>query len=151
MFSSSLTFGARSKPLAVAVADDVVEIRQLVGNWLAGVGCTVAAAASGSELAKLMRAQPFDLIIMDVLMPDGDGLEVILEAKRSQPTARLLAISGGGNHLQAEDCLRFAKGLGAHAVLLKPFNREQLLDAVTKVSMASTDSAHPHAGEPAGA
>lgn len=151
MFSSSLNFGSRNKPLAVAVADDVLEIRQLVDNWLSGVGCTVAAAASGNELAKLMRAQAFDLIITDILMPDGDGLEVILEARRSQPAARLLAISGGGNHLQAEDCLRFAKGLGAHAVLLKPFNREQLLEAVTKVSMSTPDSAHPHSEGPAGA
>ena len=151
MFSSTLTFASRSKPLSVAVADDVVEIRQLVRNWLVEVGCTVRDAATGNELAKLMRAQPFDLIILDVLMPDGDGLEVILEAKRSQPTARLLAISGGGNHLQAADCLRFAKGLGAHAVLMKPFNREQFLEAVTQVSMASTASAHPHADKPAGA
>jgi CheY-like chemotaxis protein len=133
MFSSKLTFGSRNKPLSVAVVDDVVEIRELIRSCLVEAGCSVATAESGNELLKLMRTQSFDVIITDVLMPDGDGLEVIQQAKRLQPGARMLAISGGGHHLQPADCLRFAKGLGAHAVLLKPFNREQLIDAVARV------------------
>jgi CheY-like chemotaxis protein len=144
MFSSTLTFGSREKPLSVIIADDVGEIRQLLRHWLSDAGCAVTATASGNELARQMRLQHFDLIITDVIMPDGDGLEVILEAKRTQPNARVLAISGGGQHLQAVDCLRFAKGLGAHGVLLKPFNREQLLDAVNQVSVsAEHDPAQP--------
>ena len=59
---------------------------------------------------------------------------MITEAKRTHPDVRVLAISGGGKHFPAFDCLRFAKGLGAHAVLLKPFNREQLLTAVNRVT-----------------
>jgi CheY-like chemotaxis protein len=152
MFSSTLMFGSRDKPLSVVVVDDVVEICVLVRHWLSDVGCAVTSTASGNELAKLMRSKAFDLIITDVIMPDGDGLEVILEAKRVQPAARLLAISGGGSHLQAVDCLRFAKGLGAHAVLLKPFNREQLLDAVSKITLApGAPAQQPPAGGNAGA
>ena len=137
MFSSSLMFGTREKPLAVVVADDVGEICSLINQWLTDLGCSVTSTATGNEVKKLMRSQHFDLIIADVLMPDGDGLEVILEARQSQPKARVLAISGGGRHLQAEDCLRFAKGLGAHGVLLKPFNREQLLTAIEKLAVGS--------------
>ena len=134
MFSSTLTFASRTKPLSVIVADDVLEIRELIEHWLSKVGCTVESAGTGQEVCKLIRAHPVDVVITDVIMPDGDGLEVITEVKRSRPSARVLAISGGGNHLPATDCLKFAKGLGAHAVLLKPFNREQLLEAVSRLA-----------------
>lgn len=63
-------------------------------------------------------------------MPDGDGLELILELKQVQPSVRLLALSGGGRHRQAMNCLKTAKNLGAHALVLKPFNREQLVATV---------------------
>jgi CheY-like chemotaxis protein len=144
MLTSSFLFGTRTKPLSVIIADDVAEIRHLVGLWLREAGCTVTATASGNELTKLIRAQPYDVIITDIIMPDGDGLEVILEAKRTLPNTPVLAISGGGQHLQATDCLRFAKGLGAQAVLMKPFNREQLLDAVNHVANSAIGSRHPH-------
>lgn len=135
MLTSLLQFAARTKPLSVVVVDDVPEIQQLVEHWLSDVGCAVKCASSGNEVTKLLRVQKFDVIITDVLMPEGDGFEVIAEAKRALPSARVLAISGGGSHLPANDCLKFAKGLGAHAVLLKPFNREQLLAAVSQVSL----------------
>jgi CheY-like chemotaxis protein len=112
-----------------------LEIQNLVHLWLGEVGCEVSRASSGNEAIRLLRSSPFDVIITDVLMPNGDGVEVIAEVKRSQPTARILAISGGGHHLKAVDCLKIAKGLGATAVLLKPFNREQLLEAVSNLTI----------------
>ena len=134
MFSATLTFASRTRPLAVVVADDVEEIQHLVQHWLSDVGCAVSCASNGRDVAKLMREQHVDVVITDVIMPDGDGLEVICDVKRLQPQARVLAISGGGSHLKAADCLKFAKGLGAHGVLLKPFNRAQLLDALNRVA-----------------
>jgi CheY-like chemotaxis protein len=119
-----------ARRLSVIVADDVDGITQLVQHWLEENGHQVVCAASGAEVAVLLRQRPVDLVITDVIMPDGDGLEVMLELKRTQPNARVLAISGGGAYLRARDCLNLAHGLGAHAVLLKPFNREQLLAAV---------------------
>jgi len=124
---SASPFDARS--LSIIVADDVEGITHLVQHWLEENGHHVACAASGNEVAALLRKQPVDLVITDVIMPDGDGLEVMLELKRTQPHARVLAISGGGAYLRPRDCLSLAKGLGANAVLLKPFNREQLLTA----------------------
>jgi CheY-like chemotaxis protein len=141
MFSSTLNFAARSHPLSVLVADDMVEIQQLVKRWLVDVGCDVTCASTGKEVAKLTSERQFDVLITDVLMPEGDGLEVIAAVKRAQPLLRVLAISGGGNHLPAHDCLRFARGLGAHGVLLKPFSREQLLEQVTQVTMGGETGA----------
>jgi CheY-like chemotaxis protein len=125
---SAVPFEARS--LSIIVADDVEGIRHLMQHWLEENGHHVMCASSGSEVAALLRKQTVDLVITDIIMPNGDGLEVMLELKRMQPNARVLAISGGGAYLRPRDCLNLARGLGANAVLLKPFNREQLLTAV---------------------
>ena len=122
------------KPLSVIVADDVVEIQLLVERWLREEGCAVRCASNGDEVSRLVRQQHVDLVITDVIMPDGDGLDVIQNLKQVHPDARVLAISGGGRHMPATDCLKFAKGLGAHEVLLKPFNREQLWSAVVRIT-----------------
>jgi CheY-like chemotaxis protein len=140
MASSSHLFADRAEPLTVVVADDVAEIRDLLQHWLQDLGCEVTCVATGGEAARLLRTRRIDLVITDILMPDGDGLEVIAEARRVRSNARILAMSGGGNHLRAIDCLKFAKGLGAHGVLMKPFNREQVMEALKAVF--SGESAH---------
>jgi len=127
------------KSLSVIVADDVEGIQDLVGHWLEESGHVVMCASTGRIASQLLKKQHFDLVITDVLMPDVDGLELILELKHSQPSVRILAISGGGRHVQATDCLKLAKNLGAHALLLKPFNREQLLAAM-KLAIPSESS-----------
>ncbi len=121
------------EPLSVLVVDDVDEIRHLLTQWLREIGATVREAATGNEALRELRGAPVDLLITDILMPDGDGLEVIAEVRRARPTMRVLAISGGGRHLRADDCLKFAKGLGAHGLLMKPFTRQQLLEALSRI------------------
>ncbi|MBI4625853.1 MAG: response regulator [Verrucomicrobia bacterium] len=125
-----------TKPLAIIVADDVEGILHLVQQYLEGAGHTVACATTGHEVIRLLAKQHFDLVITDVLMPDGDGLDVIVAAKRNFSSTRILAISGGGKYMVAGDCLRIAKGVGAHGLLLKPFSREQLLAAIEQVIRA---------------
>jgi CheY-like chemotaxis protein len=131
--SPSNSAAAVAKPLAIIVADDVAEILQLVGQCLEEVGHTVSYASTGSEVIRLLARQACDLAIVDVLMPDGDGLDVIFAVKRSYPLTRVLAISGGGKYMVAAECLRVAKGVGADGVLLKPFGRQQLLETIDVV------------------
>lgn len=141
MSSSSSPFAVRAHSLSVVVADDVVEIQRLLQAWLEEIGCLVTCVSSGREAVQFLRSQHADVVITDILMPDGDGLEVIAEMRRMQSTARILAISGGGSHLEASDCLKFAKGLGAHGLLMKPFNRRQLVEALEAV-LPAADPAH---------
>jgi len=118
---------ARMKSLSVIVADDVEGIQELIGHWLETAGHAVMCVSNGQAASQLLKRRHFDLVITDIIMPDGDGLELIQELKQVQPSIRILAISGGGRHMQAMDCLGLARNLGAHALLVKPFNRGQLI------------------------
>jgi CheY-like chemotaxis protein len=127
---------ALMKHLTIMIADDVPEIQHLVSLWLRTRGHNVACVSTGSAAIRLMEEEHFDLVIADVLMPDGDGLDVIRELKFRRRSSRVLAISGGGTYMQAADCVKLAEGLGADAALLKPFDEQQLLTGVERAMNA---------------
>jgi DNA-binding NtrC family response regulator len=114
-----------SSSLSVLIVDDEPGIRQLVQHWLTRDGHSVACASDGAEARRLLDTQTFDLIITDIVMPGGDGFELIPQFRKLQPGARILAISGGGKYLQSAECLKIARSLGAHAIVMKPFSWEQ--------------------------
>ena len=116
------------KSLSVLVADDEEHIRALLAEWLNPLGHVVASARCGADALKLAAKTQFDVVVTDVLMPDGDGPKLIEGLKKLQPAARVLAISGGGRYLDSKECLKIAQGFGADAAIMKPFNREQFLE-----------------------
>jgi len=81
----------------------------------------VATAGDGTEALKRARERPFDLVVTDILMPGTDGIETIVTLRREFPSLKIVAMSGGGQHLGREP-LAFASALGAHAILEKPFD-----------------------------
>ena len=113
-------------PLSILVADDEEGIRKLLQHWLERAGHSVTCVDCGHAAAQMLRTQHFDLVITDIVMPDGDGFELISEYRKTRSTARILAISGGGKYLKGTDCLRMARGLGAHAVVMKPFDWDEI-------------------------
>lgn len=124
---------AAARRLEILVADDVEEIARLVALWLEEAGHAVTHAASGRDVVRLVKTKPFDVVVTDIVMPDGDGWDAILAINRMRPATRILAISGGGNQMPADACLRVAKGVGADRILKKPFQRAQLIDAVEQM------------------
>ncbi len=120
------------KPLTVLLADDEENIRILLGEWLAKLGCTVEVVASADDARKALARRVFDLVVTDVLMPDGDGIDLIDHVRQRHPATRVLAISGGGRYLGGDDCLKIARGFGAHAAAMKPFTRQQFLAAIAE-------------------
>ena len=119
--------------LEIIVADDVQEIKDLVTIWLEEEGHVVTHASNGREALQLVMGKSCDLLITDIVMPDGDGWDAIVALNRTRPHTRILAISGGGNHMPSDICLRVAKGVGADGILKKPFRRAQFLTAVEQV------------------
>lgn len=108
--------------LSILVADDEEGIRSLLEHWLTEAGHSVQTADCGQQAMRMLQHEAFDVIITDVVMPDGDGFELIPAIRKIQPDARILAISGGGRYIPGGDCLSLARGLGAHASIIKPFD-----------------------------
>ena len=119
--------------LTVIVADDVISSQQSARTWLEEQGHHVFCAASGSEAILLLKRHRVDVLVTEIILPNVDGLELISHLKRTQPQARVIAMSAGGRYLSAAECLRVAKGLGAHGVLEKPITRERLIEALNRV------------------
>lgn len=109
------------------VIDDDAHTRALFQAALEAAGYRVLVAGSGQEGLHLLQAQRVDVILLDVFMPEMDGLELIPRLHASYPASKIIAISGGAGEW---DCLEVAKRLGAHATLRKPCSAPTLLEAV---------------------
>ena len=127
--------------LSILVADDEESIRHLLSSWLKSRGHEVVSVANAQDATGYLRERRFDLVITDVVMPDGDGFELIGAFRKAQSETRILAMSGGGRFLQGNDCLKIALGLGAHAVLMKPFGWEQLQAAIDEALLTTESNA----------
>ena len=112
--------------------DDDVEFRQMLRTMLEQAGYEVTEAADGKEGMKLFREAPTDLVITDILMPEQDGVETVIELKREFPDAKIIAISAGGR-IDSKEYLKLAKRLGATHTFGKPFNRGELLQAMEEM------------------
>jgi CheY-like chemotaxis protein len=122
-----------SCPSRLLVVEDHDDTRALMVEFLAEQGYQVSEAETGVRATEMFRENPFDLVITDILLPDKDGLEVILEIRKKFPDAKFLAISGGGETLLADDCLHSARAFGAQKTLSKPFGPRDLLQTVEEI------------------
>ena len=111
---------------SVLVIDDEAQIRKMLRRVLETEGYEVMDAADGSIGVNLYREHPTDLVLIDIFMPNKEGLETIMTFKRDFPEVGILAMSGGGV-IGTAASLHMAKGLGAARVYAKPFEIEELL------------------------
>lgn len=118
---------------AVLLAEDNAELLSLMADAFAQQGYTVALATNGAVAERLARAQRFDLIVTDILMPERDGIETIIHVGQSDSPPRIIAISGGGRDGGVE-FLHCAKLLGADEILLKPFRMATLVAAAQRLT-----------------
>lgn len=116
----------------ILVVDDDDLIRKLVVRTLERAGYEVVASADGRQAARQYREQHADLIITDLFMPEKEGMEVIMELRRTDPDVKIIAISGAGS-LGPTGYLEVARMIGASKTLAKPFGREELLNAVRQL------------------
>ncbi len=122
-----------SRPAQLLVIEDHDDTRFMLVEILQEQGYEVAESSCGLQAWQIIKDQSFDLIITDILLPNKDGLEVILEQKKRNPTARFLAISGGGQSMGADECLHSAKAFGAQKILSKPFDQQIFVSTVKEL------------------
>ena len=117
---------------SVLIIEDDDQFRAMLRDMLKLAGYEVEEATDGKEGIKLYKENPKDLVVTDIIMPEQEGIETIIELRRSFPDVKIIAISGGGQ-ISAEEHLQMARDLGAIQTLHKPFGREKLLEAIREV------------------
>ena len=116
----------------ILAIDDDIEIREMLKQFLERAGYEVLVAPDGKEALKLHQTNPVNLIITDIVMPEKEGLETIMEFQRRSPEVKIIAISGGGK-IAANEYLNLAKVLGAQKTFSKPFELKKLLEEVREL------------------
>jgi len=115
---------------SVLVVDDEDQLRQLIREILEQAGYQVTEARDGKEAVLQYRLAPADVVIMDILMPEQDGLETTSTLRREFPNVKIIAITGSSEMIGILSFLDVAKMLGAHRAIQKPFEMQTLLDTV---------------------
>ncbi len=124
----------------ILIIDDEPQIRSMVRLILEREGYAVLEAVDGAEGLKIFREKPADLILTDLIMPNKDGIGMIIELKKEFPDVKIIAMSGGGLN-RPEGYLRGAQKLGAAATLAKPINRQDLVRVVRDTLKADASPA----------
>jgi len=116
----------------ILIIEDDNQFRAMLREMFERTGYEVVEASDGKEGLKLYREKATDLIITDLLMPEKEGFETIIELRRDLPDVKIIAISGGGR-IDSGQYLSMAKSFGAQYTFAKPVDREELLQAVEEL------------------
>lgn len=107
----------------ILLVEDEPKLRRSLAEGLGLENWHVTSAASGQEAQRELNSQPFDLIVLDWMLPDCDGLEVVRRLRAQGSTVPILMITArGGANAEA-----VAKESGATGYLAKPFSFDDLL------------------------
>jgi CheY-like chemotaxis protein len=123
--------GAPSRPRFLVVDDDPI-FQLILRSHLEEMGFEVAVADNGKAALKLCLQFKPNVVILDMFMPEKEGIETIPALKRMDPTLEILAISGGGAG-NRDLALKTARLLGARHILRKPFTRAELSAALSVI------------------
>ena len=126
--SSAAAQGPDETPPMILLIDDEENFRCVIKQVLVNAGFEVVEASNGAEGIRYFYEKPADMIITDIIMPEKEGIETIIELKNAFPDVKLIAMSGGGWYGTDID-FDMAKKLGAKT-LDKPFALQDLLDVV---------------------
>ena len=117
----------------ILIIDDDADVRMVTQDILESAGHEVDCAANGLEGLGAQRRSPCDVAVVDLFMPEKEGVETIQDLKREFPRLKIVAMSGGGRSIHSARYLETASKLGAGAVLTKPFDAPTLLSAIDRL------------------
>jgi DNA-binding NtrC family response regulator len=113
----------------VLIVDDEACFREFAAGALSEGGFLTSVAGDGHEAIRSLEMMPFDMAVVDILMPEKEGLETIMEIKRRWPGCTVVAMAGD-ERVPAHRYLGMASRLGADALLTKPFSAQAVLETV---------------------
>ena len=116
--------GAKAK---VLVVDDEAVVRESYLRTLDGIRYNVRTAPDGGEALRMMEAEHFDVILLDIRMPEMDGIEVLRQIKERWPECEVVIITGYPSIETAKEAVR----LGAYNYLAKPVGPKEVVEAAT--------------------
>ena len=109
----------------ILIVDDEEVVRHSFTRALATTNCQVKAVSSWTQVAEALRAEPFDVVLLDLRMPDVDGITVLRAVKQRWPESEVIIITGYPTIETAKE----AVALGAYDYLAKPVDPEQVIEA----------------------
>ena len=119
----------------ILIIDDDAQLNLMLKSALELKGYTVDTACNGKKAKSLYQKNTYDVIITDIIMPEGDGFEVVLDLRRMGMSDRTIAIGGGGR-TSAEDYLATAQHFDVAAIFSKPLDLQQLRNKVDEIIKA---------------
>ena len=122
----------------ILIVDDEQTVRDIIAAALTFAGYQVETASNGQEAVQGFERQRADPVITDLVMPEKDGIEIVMELRKTQPDLPSIAMSGQSSHSPLY--LGMAKNRGARRTLAKPFSIETLLTTVKEVMADPTGS-----------
>jgi CheY-like chemotaxis protein len=117
----------------ILVIEDHQEVREVLVQALSSAGYSVLEAENGRDALRHLEDTGIDLVITDILMPEKDGLEVLMEIRARNRQVQVIAMSSGG-HIGPRYFLDTARALGAARTFTKPFDMNRMMDAVKELT-----------------
>lgn len=122
----------------ILIIDDEQIVLEVLRKILELEGYEVVTAFNGAEGIELFRQKPCDLVITDMVMPEKDGLQTILDLRKETPDLAIIAMSGGGT-ISKERYLAVAGYLDGIITITKPFSMESITGAVAKLLLETDE------------
>jgi DNA-binding response OmpR family regulator len=134
----SILLVTRLKPailgkVIILLVEDHTDTRSVLSSLLGRSGYRIIAAKKAEEAKELLRRMRFDILLSDLGLPDGDGLDVAREAKAVQQHIRAIALTARGS----ENDVRLGREAGFDDYLTKPFDLHELRSALDKSKLAA--------------
>jgi two-component system, NtrC family, response regulator len=115
-------------PIRILVVDDEESIRRLIEKELSSMRRSVRTSDSARQAFEIVDQQQFDVIVLDIRLPDGDGIELLEKFKQTLPDVEVILITGYGNVDNAVEAMK----LGAYDYITKPFTLDRVELVVEK-------------------
>ncbi len=112
----------------ILLIDDKVEFLKVLSERLKLRGYQVAAVGSGGEALKAVEREPFDVIVLDLVMPVMDGVETLRRLRKLDPRSQIIVFSGYATSQEVDQ----AMALGANDFLAKPADLDSLLERINR-------------------